>query len=102
MYILMTYVYHPTDPKQTSQPNFSKNPHNYVADEVVTMSKKIRDTDLKRSNVIINVKRKAVVKSRDFQLMGKIIDDPSYEVLLGHFAEMYPNQVKELLKLAQE
>jgi hypothetical protein len=100
MFITASYLRYPIDPKSTSKPN-SQRKSDMILDEVVSLVKKLRDSDLKRCNVIINVKRQEVVKCRDFQLDGKIVENPSYEALLEHFHELYPAQIDELLKLAQ-
>src|ERR1700735_760002 len=101
MFITASYVFYPTDPKSTSKPGFSKDPSNYIADEVVSLVKKLRDNDLKRCNVILNVKRKEVIKCRNFQLNGKLVEKPDYDTLLEHFKEMYPEPIEKLLEFVQ-
>lgn len=99
MYITASYLINAVNPKFTSQPNFSDDPNNYMADEVVSITRKIRDSDLKKCNVILDVKNKVVVKCRDFQLDGKVVKEPNFDKLMEHFQEMYPTQIAKLLEI---
>jgi hypothetical protein len=97
-YITCCYVIHPIDPNKTSQPNRSKDPKNFIADEVVSLVKHIRNSDLKKCNVILDVKNKSVVKCRSFQINGEVITEPDYTTLLGYFGSQNPEQIKILLQ----
>jgi hypothetical protein len=97
-YITCTYIVHPIDPNKTSQPNRSKDPNNFIADEVVSLVKHIRNSDLKKCNVILDVKNKSVVKCRSFQMYGEVVTDPDYTKLLEYFEGQYPEQIKLLLQ----
>jgi hypothetical protein len=102
MFITCTYVIHPIDPKKTSQPNRSKDPNNFIADEVVSLVKNIRNSDLKKCNVILDVKNKSVVKCRSFIVSGEYVTDPQYDKLLEYFHGQYPAQVDALLKAVEQ
>ena len=99
MYITATYLMHPVDPKHTSAPNYSKNKANFIADEVVSLTKKLRNSDLIRCNVIIDIKNETVIKCRDFQLNGEVVQNPEYKPLFDHFREMYPQQIVMLVDM---
>jgi hypothetical protein len=99
MFITATFIINAANPKATSQPDHSKNPKNFIADEVVSITKKIRDSDLKKCNVILDVKNKEVLKCRNFQMGGQQVTNPNYQMLLEHFQAMYPNEVGQLLQI---
>ena len=101
-FITCCYVVHPIDPNKTSQPNRSQNPANFIADEVVSLVKNIRYGDLKKCNVILDVKNKSVVKCRSFQMFGEVVTDPDYTKLLEYFIGQYPDQIKMLLQSVEQ
>lgn len=105
MFITATYIVYPLNPKETSQPNFSKNRSNFVADEVVAIVKNLRDTDRKQANVILDTKKLTVIKCRDFQINGIVVHDPEYKTLWDYFYEQHPKECALILKansIAQE
>ena len=92
MYITAQYVY-----------NRYKN-YEMLADEVVSIVRKIRDNDIKRCNVILDVVKGEVFKCRGFHIYGKEIDGyekDSYQRLLDYFHAMHPQQIDNLLKAIQ-
>ena len=88
MYIVATYYY-----------NRDKN-NTMVADEMVSIVKRINTTDMKRSNVILDIIRGEVVKNRGFQLYGKEItdnDNKTYQRLLDYFHSLHPKEMNTVL-----
>jgi c-di-GMP-related signal transduction protein len=100
-YITATYILHPQDPSKTSIAGYSRNPANLIADEVVSLVRNLRKRDLERCNVILDVKKKEVVKCRSFQMHGKLAER-DYQTLLEYFIAQYPSQVQQLLNLVNE
>ena len=98
MFITATCIVYPVNPKETSQPNFSKNRSNFIADEVVAFVRNLRDTDRKQANVILDTKKLTVVKCRDFQINGNVVSDPDYKILWDYFYASHPTELDIVLK----
>lgn len=96
MFITSTYMTRPVLPNRTSMPRFFENTNNFISDEVVSIVRKLKRNDLTRSNVIIDLKNKSVIKNRDFSI-GK-----DYDAIYKHFHDMYPQQLDELQKIAND
>ena len=82
MYIIISYVFN--DHKSNK----------VVADEIVTFAKRLKDNDLKRAYVILDLTNKELVKCRSFSLYGKVLNngepDVTYQRLLDYVREQ-PN-----------
>jgi len=76
-----------------------------LADETVSFVRKLRDSDLKRSNVILDMKKKELVKCRSFNLYGKIVNngdtDVTYQRILDYFHAQHPQEVGSLITLME-
>jgi hypothetical protein len=72
--------------------------------ENVGLVRNIRLTDLKRSNIILDLKKKEVVKCRDYQKEGKVINsgDSSYDELFNYFYASYPKQIDMALEVIKQ
>jgi hypothetical protein len=86
----------------TSSYIFNKQGQKVTADEVVSIVKRIRDSDLKRSNVILDVVKGEVKKCRNFNLYGKVVNSndaepPTYQRLLDYFHAHHPQHIDVLL-----
>jgi len=101
MYITCCYVIRPLNPKNTSKPNHSQHAENFIADEVVSLVKNIRNSDIKKCNLILDVKNKSVVKCRSFQINGEVVTGDNYDTLLEYFHAQYPAQIDALLKAVE-
>jgi hypothetical protein len=97
MFITATYIYNPINPHATSQKNYSSNKSNMIVDEIISITKNIRNSDLKKCNVIIDIFNENVIKCRDFMMDGKIVSNPDYIVLLNYFKQQHPRQIEPLL-----
>ena len=93
---------HPRNSVSSSQPNFWRNPENFIADEVVSLTKRLRTSDLKKCNVILDIKKNDVIKCRDFQVNGELVTDRNYDKLLTYFRRQYPEQIEKFLLAAKE
>ena len=102
MYITSVYIISPVNPKASSRPKFWSNPDNFIADEVVSITRHLNDSDLKRANLILDLRNKEVMKCRRYQYEGKIVTTPDYDTLLESIRGTYPNQVGLALKMAEE
>lgn len=92
MHITATYFYRPQ--KTNSQTVM-------VTDEVVSFVKNLRDSDLKRCNVIIDVINQEVLKCRSFMIDGEIVKNPEYHTLIEYFQRNHPTEVGTLLKAVE-
>ena len=97
-FITCTYVIHPANPNKTSIIGHSNDPKNFIADEVVALLRNLKDRDLRKCNVILDVTNKSIVKCRSFLIDGKLADDYSYDRLLDYFKFQYPTQISALLE----
>ena len=102
MYITSVYIITPVNPKATSRLKYWDNPNNFVADEVVSITRNLNDSDLKRANLILDLEKKEVLKCRRYQLDGKMVTEPNYVALLASLRSTYPNQVGLAETLANE
>jgi hypothetical protein len=65
-----------------------------MKEENVAIVRNMRLTDLKRSNLILDLKKKEVVKCRDYQMeVGKVVENPNYDDLYNHFHAQYPDHL---------
>ena len=101
MFITSYYEITPANPKATSQPGFWSDPSNLYADEIVNITRKLNDSDLKRANLILDLRNKEVIKCRNYQLEGEVVTEPSYESLLESIRNSYPNQVDMAVKIVE-
>ena len=92
MYIVANYIYYPVkNGKETIT----------IGDEIVSIVRKLKNTDLKRSNLILDVVNKEVLKCRSFMIDNREVTDPTYDMLLEHFQKSHPNEINALLKLIE-
>jgi hypothetical protein len=101
MFIVSTYVLNAGDKKNTSKKGFFSDPRNFAVDESISLVRNIRDNDLKRANLILNLKKKTVVKCREYHKDGVLVEDTSYEDLLEYFKGIYPEQIELALKMSE-
>lgn len=84
--------------------NHSTNAREETIDEVVSIVKNIRTSDLKKCNVILDVVKGTIVKCRDFHLGHKIlntVDNPDYRTVLDYFQATHPKEIGALLNIIE-
>ena len=72
-----------------------------LRDENVAIVRNLRNNDLTRANLILDLKKKEVKKCRNYQQDGKIIENPEYSELFNYFHEQYPQQLDIALQLVE-
>lgn len=87
IYLLAQYVGKPKNPTMTHFPGYISDPENLSYDEVVGFTVGLRDKDVIKSNVILNISEGIVV--RNTFNSGK-----SYSELFDYFNEAYPEYMK--------
>ena len=92
MYITISYLFR------------KKNGQN-IADETVAFVRRLRNNDLKRANVILDMKNKDLVKCRDFNLYGKVVntndENVTYQRLLDYVHAAHPQEVDAILTVME-
>jgi hypothetical protein len=99
MFLTSTTVINPVNPKSTSQPNFFKDPSNFGADESISLVKNIRLSDLKKSNIILDLSEKRIVKCRRFFIDGKSINNPTYHEIYDYYHSQFPTQIDQAISI---
>lgn len=90
IYLLAQYISKPKDPHMTRIPGYITNPENLSYDEAVSFTVGLKDRDIIKSNVILNISEGMVV--RNTFNSGK-----SYDELFDYFNEAYPEYMKHFL-----
>jgi len=72
-----------------------------LKEESVAIVRNMRLTDLKRANLILDLKKKEVVKCRDYQQDGKVVTEPNYDNLFNSFYVQYPKQLDMAMNLVK-
>ncbi|CAB4130325.1 hypothetical protein UFOVP116_382 [uncultured Caudovirales phage] len=111
LYLLAQYAMKPRDTSQTKVSGYMQDPANVTYDEMVEISKSLRDADRIKNNVILNLTTKQVVKNSfnataTFDEMIKYYCDayPSYLAQLGFTLEETnaPSDVQSVQEQSQE
>lgn len=89
IYLLVQYVTKPRDQAQTKNAGYMQNPENIVYDEMVEVSRSLRDADRLKNNVILNLTTKQVVKN-SFNTAA------TFDELIKYYCEAYPQYLSEL------
>lgn len=90
IYLLAQYVGKPKDPRQTKNAGYINDANNLSYDEVVGFTVGLKDKDLLKSNVVLNISEQKVV--RNTFNSGK-----SYDELFEYFREAYPEYMKHFI-----
>jgi hypothetical protein len=103
MYIISYYLISPAVNSSSSQLNFWQNPANLIANEIVSIvrARTLKNRDLKRANLILDLNNKTVLKCRTYQLDGAIVTEPDYDSLLASLRGTYPEQIDMALAVAK-
>ena len=72
-----------------------------LRDENVAIVRNLRNNDLVRANLILDLKKKEVKKCRDYQKDGELVEVPDYVELLEYFRNQYPQQIEMAIKIAE-
>jgi len=102
MYLTSTYYIKPAPHASSSKKNFFSDSDNLRLDETVALIRNIRNTDLRRANVILNLRTQEVVKCRQYRIGQEVVVNPEYGKLLAFFHDIYPNEIDAALKIAQK
>ncbi len=100
MHLTSTYYIRPKNNFNTSSTNFFSNPDNLVIDETVSLVKNLRMTDLKRANLVLDLKNKKVLKCRRYRMGKDMVINPDYQKLYDFFKDIYPNELDAAQKIA--
>lgn len=74
---------------------FSRKPNGQI-DEAVTVGKRVKDSNITSSNVILDFAEKKVIKC---VIEGKV-HDTSFEAMRDYYSKLYPNLISQLEKEA--
>lgn len=91
MFLFATYVMRPRYPHLTSQKGWMQNPDNLIYDEQVGFAKKMRDKDMIRSNVVIDLANKKILKCSVADRVGT-----DFDAIHQYFYENYQKYLDEL------
>lgn len=65
-----------------------------MKDENVAIIRNLRNNDLKRASIILDLENKTIVKCRDYQKEDKLLNDiPDYDEVYNYFYTLYPTQL---------
>lgn len=90
IYLIAQYVGKPKDPRKTKNAGYITDANNLSYDEVVGFTVGLKDKDLLKSNVVLNISEQKVV--RNTFNSGK-----SYDELFEYFREAYPEYMKHFV-----
>jgi len=91
IHLLAFYVRVPKDPKKTHMKDFGKDESNFAYNEEVHVTLGLKDKDLLRANVIINVNQKKVIKC-------SLNPDADFLDLYSYYKKNYPQYLNVLEK----
>jgi hypothetical protein len=96
MFITSTYMYQ----------NHTHNNEKATVDEVISIVKNLRDSDLKKCNVILDILTGTIIKCRNFRLYDEIfvnsLNAPDYQRILNYFQSVHPKEIELLLGSIQQ
>lgn len=73
---------------------FTTNHNDMGKEENVAIIRNIRNNDLKRANIVLDLEKKLVVKCRDYRKDEKLINgNQDYDDLYNYFYSLYPKQL---------
>lgn len=90
MFLTASYLKTSNPKTNTSQKNFWANDENYHYEEQVQLVKKLRASDLKNSELILDLDRKEIVKCR------RPKEDSTFETLFEYFQTHYAEYLAAL------
>lgn len=91
IHLLAFHTRVPRDPSKTHMKDFGKNEENYAYNEEVHVTLGLKDKDLMRASVILNISKQSVVKC-------SMNPDASFLDLYMYFKKNYPQYVNVLEK----
>jgi hypothetical protein len=83
MFLTAQYIATPNPKVCTSKKNFWSDEENYHFQEQVRLTTRLRDSDLKSADVILDMDKQEIVKCR------KRKEDTTYETIFSYFQEHY-------------
>lgn len=97
MNITITYILRSNHPKKIKTENYWSNPNHIMADETVAFVKNLKDSDLKRCNVILDIENKEIIKNRGYIENNEFVSNPSYDQIIAYLSKQYPDTVPSLV-----
>lgn len=89
LHLLAQYVTKPRDPTQTGVAGYMTDPANIVYDEMVEITRGLKDADRMRCNVVLDLTAKQVIKNR-------FNTDATFDEMVKYYCESYPSYLAEL------
>ena len=90
-HILVNYVQKPKYPNKTHEKGYWSNPDNIQWDEAVEFSLGLKNKDIQKYSIIINMDERTVIKN-------SINGEKNFNTLFGYYSEHYRDQIINYLK----
>lgn len=92
IYLVAYYYQKPLDRRvKTNKAGWMKNPQNVSYDEQVALTKVLKNKDLERAKIILDMTKKIVIRNG-------LADNRNFDDLFVYFSKGYPEQTKKVME----
>ena len=89
-YVVVQYILRPRNKMKTYDPEYMSEPRNYQYDELFNIVTKVKDNELTRYSIILDLTNKKVVKNSSS-------NNKSYQEILQYFINNYSERFTQML-----
>lgn len=95
MYLVAQYIKSPKKAASTCTPKFWSDQNNFVQEELIGVKRHIRNADLAKAGIILDLKNSEVIKARGRDQGTE--QEQSFDHIYGYFRKHYADYIDKIL-----